>query len=153
MTSRAFFSSYRNACEEADVALLAVGDMNRVRRAAQRSSIGKITPSAIYVHESALDRLSPLLRLYEGCARRYIGRVEEGNIIKLHVLEPMGFVLVISRLRVRSPSCARAIVDGSFANISIARAGLSDIQKPAHLAPVRSHSWPQIMRCTRNSPV
>ena len=86
---KSIFSSYRNACEEADVALLAVGDMNRVRKAAQRSSIGKITPSAIYVHESALDRLSPLLRLYEGCARRYIGRVEEGNIIKLHVLEPM----------------------------------------------------------------
>ena len=85
---KSIFSSYRNACEEADVALLAVGDIQRVRRAAQRSPLGKITPSAIYVHESALDRLSPLLRLYEGCARRYLGRVEDGNIIKLHILEP-----------------------------------------------------------------
>ena len=59
-----------------DVALLAVGDMERVSRAARRSSVGKLTPSAIYVHESALESLHPLLRLYEGCARRYIGRVD-----------------------------------------------------------------------------
>ena len=51
--------------------------------------MGKVTPSAIYVHESALDSLPPLLRLYEGCARRYIGRVEEANLVKLHTSEPM----------------------------------------------------------------
>lgn len=86
---RATFSTYRRACEEADVALLAVGDMERVSRAAKRSSVGKLTPSAIYAHESALDKLPPLLRLYEGCARRYIGRVDSANLIKLHTGEPM----------------------------------------------------------------
>ena len=85
---RAIFSTYRRACEEADVALLAVGDMERVSRAVRRSSVGKLTPSAIYVHESALDSLPPLLRLYEGCARRYIGRVDSANLIKLHTGEP-----------------------------------------------------------------
>ena len=86
---KSLFSTYRNACEQADVALLAVGDTTRVLRAARRSSVGKVTPSAIYVHESALDSLPPLLRLYEGCARRYIGRVEEANLVKLHTTEPM----------------------------------------------------------------
>ena len=86
---KSLFSSYRSACEQADVALLAVGDMTRVQRAAPRSPVGKMTPSAIYVHESALDSLPPLLRLYEGCARRYIGRVEEANLVKLHTNEPM----------------------------------------------------------------
>lgn len=86
---RSLFSTYRNACEQADVALLAVGDMARVQRAARRSPVGKVTPSAIYVHGSALDSLPPLLRLYEGCARRYIGRVEEANLVKLHTTEPM----------------------------------------------------------------
>ena len=86
---KSLFSTYRSACEQADVALLAVGDMTRVQRAAQRSPVGKVTPSAIYVHESALDSLPPLLRLYEGCARRYIGRVEEANLVKLHTTEPM----------------------------------------------------------------
>ena len=86
---KSLFSTYRNACEQADVALLAVGDIARVQRAARRSPVGKVTPSAIYVHESALDSLPPLLRLYEGCARRYIGRVEEANLVKLHTTEPM----------------------------------------------------------------
>lgn len=85
---RGIFSSYRRACEEADVALLAVGDMGRVSKAARGSGVGKLTPSAIYVHESALDSLPPLLRLYEGCARGYIGRVEGANVIKLHTDEP-----------------------------------------------------------------
>ena len=86
---RAIFSSYRRACEEADVALLAVGEMERVLRSARSSKVGKLTPSAIYVHESALDSLPPLLRLFEGCARGYIGRVDGANLIKLHTGEPM----------------------------------------------------------------
>ena len=85
---RAIFSSYRRACEEADVALLAVGEMERVLRSARSSKVGKLTPSAIYVHESALDSLPPLLRLYEGCARGYIGRVDGANLVKLHTGEP-----------------------------------------------------------------
>ena len=85
----AIFSTYSRACEEADVALLAVGDMERVLRAARRSSVGKLTPSAIYVHESAVESLPPLLRLYEGCARGYIGRVDGANLIKLHTGEPI----------------------------------------------------------------
>ena len=85
---RAIFSTYRRACEEADVALLAAGDMNRVSKAARGSVAGKRTPSALYVHESAKGTLPPLLRLYEGCARGYIGRVEGANVIKLHTDEP-----------------------------------------------------------------
>ena len=85
---RAIFSSYKRACEEADVALLAAGDMARVSKSASGSAVGKRTPSAIYVHESTLDGLPPLLRLYEGCARGYIGRVEGANVIKLHTDEP-----------------------------------------------------------------
>ena len=52
------------------------------------SEIGKVLPGALYVHESALDSLSPTLRVFEGCARAYIGRVEGANIIKLHRSEP-----------------------------------------------------------------
>ena len=86
---KSLFSTYRSVCEQADAALLAAGDMTRVLRAAHRSPVGKTTPSALYVHESAVDSLPPLLRLYEGCARRYIGRVEDANLVKLHTTEPM----------------------------------------------------------------
>ena len=85
---RNIFSTYRNACEQADAALLAVGDMQRVRAASTRSAVGKRTPSALYVHESALEDVPPLLRLYEGCARGYIGRVEGANVVKLYTSEP-----------------------------------------------------------------
>ncbi|MDE0348821.1 MAG: DNA phosphorothioation-associated putative methyltransferase [Gammaproteobacteria bacterium] len=86
---KGLFPSYRQACAEADVALRAVGDLRRISKAAERSTVGKRTPSALYVHESALDALPPLLRLYEGCARSYIGRIDGANLIKLHTEEPM----------------------------------------------------------------
>ena len=37
--------------------------------------------------KARLKSLPPLLRLFEGCARGYIGRVEGANIIKLHRFE------------------------------------------------------------------
>ncbi len=36
------------------------------------------------IHRSALDRLEPILRVYEGCARAYLGELDEANLIKLH---------------------------------------------------------------------
>jgi len=52
------------------------------------SETGKLLPGALYVHESALDSLSPTLRVFEGCARAYIGRADGANVIKLHRSEP-----------------------------------------------------------------
>src|SRR5271166_6536222 len=48
------------------------------------STIGELLPNALYVHRDALDSLEPLLRVYEGCARAYLGEVEGANLIKLH---------------------------------------------------------------------
>lgn len=50
--------------------------------------MGKLTPTALYVHRTALETLDPVLRVYEGCARTLVGAVEEANIIKLHFAEP-----------------------------------------------------------------
>ncbi|WNG43782.1 DNA phosphorothioation-associated putative methyltransferase [Archangium minus] len=81
---RAFFTSYKAACELADALLFSAGHMPSVDRLCQQSTVGKQTPSALYVHESALDKLPPVLRIYEGCARTFIGSVEGANVIKLH---------------------------------------------------------------------
>ena len=83
-----FFGNYRKACAEADGILFSLGQPGVVETACQLSEIGKLTPNALYVHEGALTSLSPMLRLYEGCARGYLGRVEGANIIKLHRHEP-----------------------------------------------------------------
>jgi DNA phosphorothioation-associated putative methyltransferase len=85
---KGFFSSYAQACREADDLLFAVGDPAVVDGACAASPIGKLTPDALYVHESAIAHLSPLLRIFEGCARGYIGRVDGANLIKLSRREP-----------------------------------------------------------------
>ena len=85
---KGFFSSYAQACREADDLLFSLGDPTVVDEACAASAIGKLTPEALYVHESALPHLSPLLRIFEGWARGYIGRVEGANVIKLSRREP-----------------------------------------------------------------
>jgi DNA phosphorothioation-associated putative methyltransferase len=43
-----------------------------------------LLPNALYVHRSALDYLEPLLRIYEGCGRAYLGEIKGANVLKLH---------------------------------------------------------------------
>lgn len=81
---RAFFGGYTRACSEADELLFRAGDGDAVSSACGRSPIGKLLPDALYVHRDALDFLGPLLRVYEGCARAFLGEIEGANIIKLH---------------------------------------------------------------------
>jgi DNA phosphorothioation-associated putative methyltransferase len=85
---KALFASYEQACKQADVLLFSVGRTEEVNAACLDAPIGKKTPEALYVHITALDRLPASLRVFEGCARAYIGRVEGANIIKLARLEP-----------------------------------------------------------------
>lgn len=85
---RAFFSTYRRACELADALLFSAGKPDVLKAACRNSPVGKQTPDALYVHASALALLPPVLRVYEGCARAYIGVVEGANVIKLHKEKP-----------------------------------------------------------------
>jgi DNA phosphorothioation-associated putative methyltransferase len=85
---KAFFGSYRDACEVADEKLFSLGQPEIIKAACQKSNIGKLTPSALYVHITALGELEPLLRIYEGCASRVFGRPEETTIVKLHIKDP-----------------------------------------------------------------
>lgn len=80
---RAFFSTYRHACSVADELLFSAGRPERIDAACQVSQVGKLTSGSLYVHKSAVTFLPPLLRIYEGCARAYIGAVEGANIVKL----------------------------------------------------------------------
>ena len=85
---KSFFGTYRRACEIADELLFSVGNMETVKAACKEATCGKLTPEALYVHTSALPNLPPVLRVYEGCARRYIGAVEGANVIKLNRRTP-----------------------------------------------------------------
>lgn len=85
---KTFFSNYTQACREADELLFSVGRRDVIQSACRSSSIGKQTADALYVHTSALSQLTPVLRVYEGCARAYVGAVEGANIVKMHRLKP-----------------------------------------------------------------
>jgi DNA phosphorothioation-associated putative methyltransferase len=85
---KALVQSYAQACKQADALLFSVGKTEEVNAACSKSPIGKKTPEALYVHVNATDRLPAILRVFEGCARAYIGRVEGANIVKLNRLEP-----------------------------------------------------------------
>ncbi len=85
---KSFFGSYKAACEKADELLFALGDLDVIYEACKKATVGKLTPEALYVHADYVDRLPLTLRLYEGCARNYVGSVESGNILKLNRLKP-----------------------------------------------------------------
>ena len=85
---RAFFSSYKAACARADDLLFATGNRDAIDMAIWVATVGKATPSAIYVHTSALHGLPALLRVYEGCARALVGSVEGTTLVKLSRAEP-----------------------------------------------------------------
>jgi DNA phosphorothioation-associated putative methyltransferase len=76
--------TYTKACKRADALLFRAGNAAVIDEACQRSPVGKLLPDDLYVHRSALDTLEPLLRIYAGCGRAYLGDVEGANVIKIH---------------------------------------------------------------------
>ncbi|MBD2624986.1 DNA phosphorothioation-associated putative methyltransferase [Trichormus variabilis] len=82
------YSTYKQACIDADQMLRSLGNTELIIKRCQESKIGKKLPNSLWVHISALQSVDPLLRLYEGCASRTIGRLEEANVIKFHIKNP-----------------------------------------------------------------
>ncbi len=85
---KGLFGSYKQACREADALLFSAGHLNIIRECCEDSLIGKLWPNSFWIHVSALESLSPLLRVYEGCASRTIGRLDKFNVIKLSTKVP-----------------------------------------------------------------
>jgi DNA phosphorothioation-associated putative methyltransferase len=85
---RAHAGTYSSLCTDADALLFSAGNLESIRVAARASSVGKKLPAALYVHVSAISHLPPILRVYEGCARAYVGAMDAANLIKLHYDSP-----------------------------------------------------------------
>ena len=82
--ARDFFGSYRAACKQADLVLLAAGDLEARNAAFKECPVGKLTREALYLHVGQIGRVSPVIRAYEGCGRVLTGTVIDANVIKLH---------------------------------------------------------------------
>jgi DNA phosphorothioation-associated putative methyltransferase len=80
---KAFFGTYRQASIQADNLLFSAGEASQIDAACQAVPFGKLMPNSLYVHACGLDRLPPILRVFEGCARVLTGTVEGATVIKL----------------------------------------------------------------------
>ncbi|MEG3847397.1 DNA phosphorothioation-associated putative methyltransferase [Microcoleus sp. herbarium13] len=85
---KGLFDNYQKACTLADLMLYSLGKPDIVADCCEDSAIGYKLPGSLSVHVSALEELDPLLRLYEGCANRTIGRLDGATIIKFHARKP-----------------------------------------------------------------
>lgn len=85
---KALFGNYKQACSAADLMLMSVGDLRLIANCCKKSKVGKLLPNALYVHVCSLESLNPLLRLYEGCASRTIGRMDAATLVKFQFNAP-----------------------------------------------------------------
>lgn len=85
---KGLFGSYPQACAAADLMFFNLGKPGLITTCCQNSAIGRLTETSLLVHISALSALDPMLRLYEGCASRTIGRMDTTTLIKFHLHKP-----------------------------------------------------------------
>jgi len=85
---KGLFGSYRKSCDLADLMLYTLGDPKIIANHCHNSEVGQKRANSLWIHICALDKLSPLLRLYEGCASQTLGRPEGANLIKFHIKTP-----------------------------------------------------------------
>lgn len=79
---KSLFGGYEQACLLADLMLGSLRDLAKVKALCKTLTVGKLLNNSLAIHISVLDSLPTLLRLYEGCASRTVGRLEETNVIK-----------------------------------------------------------------------
>ena len=127
---KALFGSYKQACNIADLLLLNVGDMDKIANLCRESKIGKHLNNAIAVHVSALEKLPPLLRLYEGCASRNFYRLENANIIKLYYNKPKITYLVYPEFDTLAHPALQATMEVDLHNLSVTYHDISDETNP-----------------------
>ncbi|WP_293347743.1 MULTISPECIES: DNA phosphorothioation-associated putative methyltransferase [unclassified Microcoleus] len=85
---KGLFDSYHRACTLADLMLYSLSKPDIVADCCEDSAIGYKQHGSLSVHVSFLEELDPLLRLYEGCANRTIGRLDGATIVKFHACKP-----------------------------------------------------------------
>jgi len=85
---KGLFGTYKRACTLADVMLFSAGNPEIIAECCYTSPVGQRRKKSLWVHVGALDKLDPLLRVYEGCANRTIGRLEGATIVQFHIKTP-----------------------------------------------------------------
>jgi DNA phosphorothioation-associated putative methyltransferase len=127
---KALFGSYKQACTIADQLLVQANDLQKIAHLCQTSDVGKQLDGAIAVHISALEKLPPLLRLYEGCASRNFYRLENANIVKIYYNKPKITYLVYPNFDTQAHPPLQATMEVDLHNLSVTYHDISDETNP-----------------------
>jgi SAM-dependent methyltransferase len=127
---RDLFGSYKEACADADRLLFAVGKAEAVDLACRASTVGKLTPEALYTHVDAAGRLPAVLRVYVGCGEALTGKIDEATILKLHRQKAqVSFLVYPSFDRDPHPALAASIVS-RLGQLRVSYKDFSDRENP-----------------------
>ncbi|AFZ44010.1 hypothetical protein PCC7418_1842 [Halothece sp. PCC 7418] len=85
---KGLFGTFKHACAEAEAMLFTLGDQAVIEEKIKQSAVGLKLGKSLLVHLSSLEELDPLLRLYEACASRTIGRLEAVTVIQFYIGKP-----------------------------------------------------------------
>ena len=80
---RAHYGSFKEAHRKASELLFSAGNLRAVDIACRASTVGKLTPTALYIHRSAIVELPALLKVVLGCGQRLVGDIQEANVLKI----------------------------------------------------------------------
>lgn len=81
---KSFFGNYKAAVMEGKKALYSIADAGSIAQHCSDTPFGVQDDQALYVHNSLIDELTPLLRIYVGCAGVLFGDVHAADVIKIH---------------------------------------------------------------------
>ena len=84
---KSLFGSYQAASTTSDLMLFNLGRSGFINLCCQNSKIGLLDDKFLTIHISALESLDTMLRLYEGCVSRTIGRMG-ATLIRFHLHKP-----------------------------------------------------------------
>ncbi len=98
-----FFRNHTTAIEQARALLFSVSDPGVILReceAASQAGLGFLeTEHSLTLHVSQVDLLSPVLRVYVGCASNLYGDLENGDLVKIHITSGKLSVMVYNSFR------------------------------------------------------
>lgn len=85
---KTFFGSYKAGQQEALRELFKIGNPDEVENRANsvhfEKNIGRLDEQALYLDQSHIDKLDPILRMYVGVAGLLYGEIDEVDEIKIH---------------------------------------------------------------------
>ena len=127
---KGLFDNYQKACTLADLMLHSLSKPDIVADCCEDSAIGDKQHGSLSVHVSALEELDPLLRLYEGCANRTIGRLDGATIIKFHARKPQISYLFYPDFDTNPHPALHTAMHIDLRDLSVSYQDYSDVYNP-----------------------